>query len=160
MDVNIYLTFDGRCAEAFAEYARILGGEVAFEQTYGETPMAEHTPPEQHEPGDAFRAHASATRSSWARTRRRSGTRRRAGSRCRCTSTTSTRGGGSFDALAEGGTVKMPLQETFWAKGFGMLIDRFGTPGSSTVAASGGGDKRPEARNRLYRARNPAIALI
>jgi PhnB protein len=33
-----------------------------------------------------------------------------------------------FDALAEGGTVKMPLQETFWAKGFGMLIDRFGTP--------------------------------
>ena len=33
-----------------------------------------------------------------------------------------------FTALAEGGTVGMPLQETFWAKRFGMLIDRFGTP--------------------------------
>ena len=33
-----------------------------------------------------------------------------------------------FTALAEGGTVRMPLQETFWAKRFGMLIDRFGTP--------------------------------
>jgi uncharacterized glyoxalase superfamily protein PhnB len=33
-----------------------------------------------------------------------------------------------FKELADGGTVRMPLQETFWAKRFGMLIDRFGTP--------------------------------
>jgi PhnB protein len=33
-----------------------------------------------------------------------------------------------FDALAEGGTVRMPLEETFWAVKFGMLTDRFGTP--------------------------------
>ena len=33
-----------------------------------------------------------------------------------------------FDALAEGGTVKMPFDKTFWAAGFGMLVDRFGTP--------------------------------
>lgn len=32
-----------------------------------------------------------------------------------------------FDALAEGGTVIMPLGETFWAPVFGMCIDRFGT---------------------------------
>ena len=31
-------------------------------------------------------------------------------------------------ALVEGGTVRMPLQETFWAEKFGMLTDRFGTP--------------------------------
>ena len=24
--------------------------------------------------------------------------------------------------------MQMPFQETFWAKGFGMLIDQFGTP--------------------------------
>ena len=35
---------------------------------------------------------------------------------------------GIFDALAEGGQVTMPMQETFWAKAFGMLVDRFGTP--------------------------------
>jgi len=33
-----------------------------------------------------------------------------------------------FTALAEGGTVRMPLQETFWAKRFGMLIDSIWHP--------------------------------
>ena len=33
-----------------------------------------------------------------------------------------------FDALAAGGRVTMPLQKTFWAEAFGMLVDRFGTP--------------------------------
>jgi PhnB protein len=33
-----------------------------------------------------------------------------------------------FDALAEGGQVQMPLAETFFSPGFGMLVDRFGTP--------------------------------
>lgn len=31
-----------------------------------------------------------------------------------------------FNALAAGGTVKMPLQKTFWAEKFGMLVDQFG----------------------------------
>jgi PhnB protein len=33
-----------------------------------------------------------------------------------------------FHALAEGGNVKMPIQQTFWAIRFGMLVDKFGTP--------------------------------
>jgi PhnB protein len=33
-----------------------------------------------------------------------------------------------FPALAENGTVRMPLQKTFWAIRFGMLVDRFGIP--------------------------------
>jgi len=33
-----------------------------------------------------------------------------------------------FHALAEGGSVRMPIEETFWAARFGMLVDRFGTP--------------------------------
>ena len=33
-----------------------------------------------------------------------------------------------FQALAENGTVQMPIQETFWALRFGMLADQFGTP--------------------------------
>ena len=31
-------------------------------------------------------------------------------------------------ALAEGGSVRMPPQKTFWADLFGMLADRYGTP--------------------------------
>lgn len=33
-----------------------------------------------------------------------------------------------FHALAENGTVQMPIQETFWAVRFGMLVDKFGIP--------------------------------
>jgi PhnB protein len=33
-----------------------------------------------------------------------------------------------FNKLAEGGTVQMPFSPTFWAKGFGMCVDRFGIP--------------------------------
>ena len=33
-----------------------------------------------------------------------------------------------FNALADGGTVTMPMEKTFWAEAYGMLTDRFGTP--------------------------------
>jgi PhnB protein len=33
-----------------------------------------------------------------------------------------------FARLSEGGTVRMPLQRTFWAERFGMVTDRFGIP--------------------------------
>jgi len=33
-----------------------------------------------------------------------------------------------FAALSAGGQVTMPMNPTFWAKRFGMLTDRFGTP--------------------------------
>jgi PhnB protein len=36
--------------------------------------------------------------------------------------------GRAFRALAEGGTVTMPFQQTFWAHRFGMCTDRFGIP--------------------------------
>ncbi|WP_246661671.1 VOC family protein [Tardiphaga sp. vice304] len=33
-----------------------------------------------------------------------------------------------FKALADGGAIKMPYGATFWSKGFGMCIDKFGIP--------------------------------
>ncbi len=33
-----------------------------------------------------------------------------------------------FNALGQGGKIQMPFQKTFWAAGFGMLIDRYGIP--------------------------------
>jgi PhnB protein len=33
-----------------------------------------------------------------------------------------------FDKLAAGGKVTMAMQPSFWAKSFGMLVDKFGTP--------------------------------
>jgi PhnB protein len=125
MDVNIYLSFDGRCAEAFAEYARILGGTVEFQQTYGESPM-------EHGPELADRVMHARLRvddkvimgadapPEWYTTP--------GGFSVSLMFDDVETGRPVFDALAEGGTVKMPLEATFWAQGFGMLIDRFGTP--------------------------------
>lgn len=33
-----------------------------------------------------------------------------------------------YNALSEGGSVRMPIQETFWADRFAMFVDRFGIP--------------------------------
>lgn len=33
-----------------------------------------------------------------------------------------------FAALAENGTVQLPIGETFWAQRFGMVVDQFGVP--------------------------------
>ena len=33
-----------------------------------------------------------------------------------------------FKALAENGSVSMPIQKTFWVERFGALVDQFGTP--------------------------------
>ena len=33
-----------------------------------------------------------------------------------------------YNTFAEGGTVRMPMEETFFAERFGMVTDRFGTP--------------------------------
>ena len=33
-----------------------------------------------------------------------------------------------FKALSEGGSVNMPFGKTFFSKGFGMCVDRFGIP--------------------------------
>jgi len=33
-----------------------------------------------------------------------------------------------FSMLAEGGTIGLPFQSTFWSRGFGVVVDEFGTP--------------------------------
>ncbi len=42
-----------------------------------------------------------------------------------------------FDALAEGGTVTMPVAETFWSPAFGACVDRFGVSWMVGVEGSG-----------------------
>src|SRR5260370_38650533 len=44
-----------------------------------------------------------------------------------------------FKALSEGGAVNMPFGKTFWAKGFGMCVDRFGIPWMVNSPMEGGG---------------------
>lgn len=127
MRINVYLSFDGRCAEAFAFYARVLGGSVAFTQTYGESPMAGELPPEQH--GLVMHAQlAVAGTTVYGADAPPQWRTRPDGFSVSLNLDDLEEARRVFDALAEGGTVKMPLGPTFWARGFGMLIDRFEIP--------------------------------
>ncbi len=44
MQLNPYLTFNGKCEAAFKFYERVLGGKIEAMMTYGSSPMADQTP--------------------------------------------------------------------------------------------------------------------
>ena len=46
MKLNPYLTFDGKCEEAFKTYQKILGGEIVAMIPHEGTPAEESVPPE------------------------------------------------------------------------------------------------------------------
>ena len=125
MPVSPYLHFAGNCAEALAFYETALGATIDLRLTHAESPMPSppgwgdkimHTtfsilgsslmgsdlPPDMYNKAVGFRValnmDAPDTAKTW------------------------------FEALAEGGTIEMPLQKTFWASAFGMVTDRFGIP--------------------------------
>ena len=127
MKLNPYLAFDGRCREAFEFYEKTLGGSISFIQTIGESPMASDMPPEAHgrvmhvtlQIGDQVLQGADAPLGQFTKP---------AGFCVAMHFDEVAEGERVFTALAQNGNVQMPFQPTFWAKGFGMLIDRFGTP--------------------------------
>jgi PhnB protein len=127
MQINPYLSFNGKCAEAFTFYAQVLGGENVMMMTYGESPMAAQTAPEDKDrimharlkAGDMVLMGADAPPQFYQPAQ---------GMVVSVSVDAPAEADRIFKALSESGTVKMPIQETFWAQRFGMLIDRFGTP--------------------------------
>ena len=126
MQINPYLSFNGNCEEAFNFYAQCLGGQVSALFRYGESPMASDVPPERankvmhatltcgdqvvmggdppgpYEAPKGFSLSINVTGEQEAER--------------------------IFGDLAKGGAIVMPLEKTFWAARFGMLVDRFGIP--------------------------------
>lgn len=126
MQMSPYLSFDGNCADALRFYARIFGGEPDI-QTYGETPMAGDFPKETHgrvmhgfiDIGGAPLMAADAPPGTYESPQ---------GISVTVQVDSNAEGKRIFDALAEGGTVTMAFEKTFWSEGFGMVKDRFGIP--------------------------------
>jgi PhnB protein len=125
--LNTYLFFDGTCADAMRFYERTLGGKLSL-MTHAESPMAAQTPP-----GSADRImHARLDfdggmlmASDWMAGQPYGGMKGFSLSLIYPTAAEARR---MFDTLAQGGQVTMPMDKTFWAETFGMLVDRFGTP--------------------------------
>jgi PhnB protein len=123
--VNPYLIFNGRCEEAFKFYEQALGGKIETIMTFGDSPMARQAPPDwgnkvvharmtvgntvlmgSDAPPDRYRPPQGFSLSV--------GTKDPADAER------------MFNELGAGGKVEMPLEKTFWAVKFGMLVDRFG----------------------------------
>jgi PhnB protein len=125
--LDSYLFFDGQCAEAMRFYERVTGGTIKAMLKYSDAPdpqqcpagsedrimhasitvgdrnlMASDSPAGQHQPMQGFALSLFLDSPEEAKQK--------------------------FDLLADGGTVQMPIGPTFWAKAFGMVTDRFGTP--------------------------------
>jgi PhnB protein len=127
MEINPYLSFPGTCREAFETYAQVLGGTLEALHTHGETPMADQMPDgwrdkvmhAQLRVGDRVLMGADMP-PDWFKQPQGFSVSLNLGD--------VEAAKRIFARLAEGGTVGMEFQETFWAKGFGMLTDRFGIP--------------------------------
>jgi len=126
MQLNPYLTFNGQCEAAFKFYEKVFGGKIEAMMTYGSSPMAEQTQPQW--------------RSKIMHARMSVGDKMLMASYAPPDRYEAMKGimvtlgidpGEAeriFHALSEKGTVQMPIQETFWAARFGMLVDQFATP--------------------------------
>ncbi len=127
MQINAYLVFDGQCKEAFTFYEQVLGGTLETMQPHGDSPMAEQTPPEWRDRilharlvvGDQVLMGSDSPPNQYDTPKSFS---------VSVTVNDPAQADRIFQALAEGGSVQMPIQETFWASRFGMLTDRFGVP--------------------------------
>jgi len=131
-----YLHFQGNCAEAMAAYAALFGATDLSMMRYAEAPDA---PPEMA--GSALVMHASFTvkdrvlmASDYPPGMEGSP---QASITLSHTVPDPDSGQRLFDALAEGGTTLMPFGATFWASGFGMVKDRFGTTWMVTTPGPG-----------------------
>ena len=125
MKVEPYLFFDGRCEQALEFYQKALGAKVDAVMRYRDNPDPKYNPP-----GSDDKVMHALFRIGDAPVMASDGN---------CTGKPTFQGFAltlnaideedakrRFSALAEGGQVQMPLSETFFAKSFGMVADRFG----------------------------------
>ncbi|MGA7304227.1 MAG: VOC family protein [Rhodothermales bacterium] len=139
MKTTPYLTFNGDCREAFEFYADVLNGKIEAMISHADSPIAGEVPPSWQDAimhaylvADDVQLMASdAPGDHYARP---------AGLHVSLHVESPGEADRIFGTLAEGGSVTMPMQETFWAKRFGMVVDRFGIPWMVNCA----NDWRPE----------------
>ena len=127
MQIVPYLSFNGQCEEAFRFYEKTLDGKILMMIDHGGTPAAEQVPAEWHKKimharlsiGSQLLMGSDAPPGWYTKP---------GGFSVSLQIPHLHRAERVFNALADGGTVMMPFEKTFWAERFGMVVDRFGTP--------------------------------
>lgn len=131
MKIVTSLSFPGNCREAFDFYASVLDGQITAAMPYGDGPPEWPTPPEIRDwlmhcwlqvgdqalmGSDMHPAYAPDM------------TKPKDGFDVTLHFDDVDEARRIFDALSEGGEVRMPFAESFWSPGFGGFTDRFGVP--------------------------------
>ena len=126
--VQPYLLFGGRCEEALAFYRTAIGAEIETVMHFNEAP--EPTPPGMLAEGFETKVMHSSFRVGESTIMASDGCSPKDGNFDGFSLSLSVAGEAEakrvFATLSEGGSVRMPLNKTFWSPCFGMLTDRFG----------------------------------
>ncbi len=132
--ITPYLFFGGRCEEALEFYREALGAEVEMLMRHNESPH--QPPPGMLRPGFENKVMHATFRVRGLPLMASDGCGEPSkfdGFRLSLALPTEADARRAFDALADGGSVQMPLTTTFWSSCFGMLTDRFGLGWMVTV---------------------------
>jgi len=125
MNLQPYLSFEGRCDEAIEFYKKALGAEVKTLMRFKDAPDRSMISPGAENKvmhanlriGDADLLMSDG---------RCGGKANFEGFSLAVSANSDTEAERMFDALADGGQVRMPLAKTFFSSRFGMLADKFG----------------------------------
>jgi PhnB protein len=125
MTMSPYVNFKGDCEAAFHFYEQRLDGKPGPLFRYGGSPMADQAPPDWADKimhasiviGGQVLMGADVTPDRYEAPK---------GVSLSLHVTSAAEAERLFNGLAEGGRILMPLEQTFWAERFGMLVDRFG----------------------------------
>lgn len=139
--ITPYLFFAGRCEEAIDFYREALGATVDMIMRFNESP--DPVPPGMLQAGFESKVMHSTFRIGGNVLMASDGCDDKSkfdGFRLALTVATETEAHKAFNALAELGTVHMPLSKTFWSPCYGIVNDRFNVgwmvmvPGASLTA--------------------------
>jgi PhnB protein len=127
MKVDPYLNFEGRCEEALEFYKKAVGAKVEMMMRCKEAPD-----PGKIKPGledkilhSSFKVGDSTIMATDGYNQNKTNFE---GISLALSAKNETEAKRLFDALADGGQVKMQLTKTFFSPAFGMLADKFGVP--------------------------------
>lgn len=125
MNLNIYLTFNGNCEAAMNFYAQAFETPIDFIQRFGDMPGATGEEPHKDKIMHArMDIKGVALMGSDGMDQHKPTVGDNVSISVNCDSEAEVEKG--FNAIAAGGTVTMPLEDTFWGARFGMCTDKFG----------------------------------
>ncbi len=128
--LNPYLVMNGNGKEAVAFYAKALQATVITVSTFGEMPADPNHPMPDEVKDRVMHALLKVGETDLMFSDTFPGMPYQTGNNVNVTFVTDSadRAKEVFDALAEGGQVTMPLQQTFWSPAYGQVVDKFGVP--------------------------------